>query len=340
MLTNESLPPVVGISKSHVSDDLYICALGFEERCPTATRRLGQIGYKAKHAIFLTYDTNPEDNKLNEESLKELLNSISLSVPQVSEYRLSEPNISLRNFMSTLRGMASLIESVTVDISSFSSGAILQILDALLRHPSIKSIRILYTEAAEYFPKKEDDIVKDHLSVGVKDVFSLPNFGGLHSAGYSQVLITFLGFSAIRAKGVYNWYQPTRKIGIIGKPPREDRGWRVDLTRRIHERHYHTNDQLIVLSTFDYAQVLQRLEELYLELSAEHNIGVSPLGSKMQTLGLLFFLLNHSDVQIIISVPEKFDAKRYSESSGPTWEVNLDCINIRERLGIRRLAPI
>ena len=47
------------------TDDLFLCALGFEPRCLTLPCRLAGSGYKANKAYFFKYSTNLEDNAVN-----------------------------------------------------------------------------------------------------------------------------------------------------------------------------------------------------------------------------------------------------------------------------------
>ena len=41
----------------------------------------------------------------------------------------------------------------------------------------------------------------------------------------------------------------------------------------------------------------------------------------MQTLAVLLFLQNHPDVKLLISIPIKYDPRRYSEGIGETYQI-------------------
>ncbi len=44
---------------------LFLCALGFEQRCLTIPRALATAGYKSSRAVYLQYSTNQDDNAVN-----------------------------------------------------------------------------------------------------------------------------------------------------------------------------------------------------------------------------------------------------------------------------------
>src|ERR1039458_8920523 len=74
------------------SESLFLCALGFEERCLTLPARLAASGYRADHAIYLQYETNSGDNESRLPSLLTALNVISDDV-QKFRYRSEERRV-------------------------------------------------------------------------------------------------------------------------------------------------------------------------------------------------------------------------------------------------------
>ncbi len=197
----------------------------------------------------------------------------------------------------------------------------------MFRHEQIrlKQIRIIYTEAEEYFPLKEDvnqRMPEDvYLSSGVKEVITIPTFSGVFLPGYSTLLIIFLGFDPIRARGAINFFQPSNKIGMVGVPPREDRKWRADEVKKRNLKVFDEKDEMILLSTFYYERTILKLNELYQKFSPNSNIAICPLGSKLQTLGVFLFVTEHPDVKLLFPIPMKFHPKRYSRGYTKTWQV-------------------
>lgn len=323
-LSSSDLPDIGRLSEYVTyNNELFVCALGFEDRCVAGAKMLSELDYKPEHVVVLTYDTNPDDNLEKKPKLEEYLRQICSKISYV-EYFYTEPLQNVKKFKKFLQDNFVGKINVTVDISSFSSSAVLQIINELIKNPSVETIQIIYAEAETYYPKTSTGYTNNEfLSTGLKDVITLPDFAGLFSVGYPHLLITFLGFSSTRARGVYNWYQPSRKIGIVGIPRKKELAWRVDLAKQIHENDYQFSDPLKEETTFDYKHTLDLLEDLYDTHSSKYNIGIASFGSKLQTLATLFFLKNHPDVQAIISIPKQFNSKSYSEGIGDVWRLEL-----------------
>jgi len=322
-------PPIEELSNQYKCDDLFVCALGFEDRCTAGPERLKQSGYICKKAVMLKYDVHEEENNRNWEKLIRILGNISETPFLTSDYFVTDPFKSESKFVDTLNMIAkqSSISSVTIDITSLSSASIIQILDLLFHsmQKALKQIRIIYTEAEKYFPLKKDikrRMPEDvYLSSGVKEVITIPRFSGIFLPGYSTLLIIFLGFDPIRARGAIDFFQPSKKIGIVGVPPQEDRKWRADEVKRRNLKIFDEKDEMILLSTFYYEETILKLNELYENFSTKSNMAICPLGSRLQTLGVFLFAKKHPDVKLLSPIPMEFHPKRYSKGYTKTWQI-------------------
>jgi len=331
-------PPIEELSNQYKRDDLFVCALGFEDRCTAGPERLEKSGYICKNGIMLKYDIHIQENDKNREKSRKILGNICETPFLTSDYFVTDPCKSESKFIDTLNMIAkqSSISSVTIDITSFSSVSIIQILDLLFRRTkkALKQIRIIYTEAEKYFPLKEDikkRMPEDvYLSSGVKEVITIPRFSGIFLPGYSALLIIFLGFDPIRARGAMNFFQPSKKIGIVGEPPREDRKWRAEEVKRRNLKIFDEKDEMIFLSTFYYEETILKLNELYEKFSPKSNIAICPLGSKLQTLGVFLFIKKHPDVKLLFPTPVKFHPQRYSEGYNKIWQIIFEFQNNHE----------
>jgi hypothetical protein len=331
----DKFPPIEKLSDQYMRDDLFVCALGFEDRCVTGPERLEKHGYICKNAIMLKYDVHEQENDKNREKLRKILENIGVTPFLTSDYSVTDPFKSESKFVNTLNMIAKQpsISSVTIDITSFSSASIIQILDLLFYHPqkALKKIRIIYTDAEIYFPLKKDikrRMPEDvHLSSGVKEVITIPGFSGIFLPGYSTLLIIFLGFDPIRARGAINFFQPSQKIGIVGDPPQEDRKWRADEVTKRNLMIFDEKDEIILLSTSCYEETILKLNELYENFSPKSNIAICPLGSKLQTLGVFLFAKKHPDVKLLFPIPMKFHPKRYSKGYTKTWQIIFELKN-------------
>ena len=100
-------------------DALFICALGFEDRCLSVPRMLAESGYRAERAILLEYDTNRDDNERNRPALEACLRRISshegVRVPVQSNDYPEQLDRVLRDVLGQSAGAPK--PNVTFDIS-------------------------------------------------------------------------------------------------------------------------------------------------------------------------------------------------------------------------------
>jgi hypothetical protein len=88
------------------------------------------------------------------------------------------------------------------------------------------------------------------------------------------------------------------------------------------------------VSTFSYTETLQLLHNIYSDRSAQFNITISPLGSKLQALGCILFCYQRRDVRVIYSIPSQYNAKRYSDGCKALWQIEFGSIEkLRSLLG-------
>lgn len=329
--TCPGFPDMEPLAAQPAHDDLLVCALGFEDRCTAGPSRLKRSCYKARRAIVLRYDVHERENSRNESRLLRILSHIVCEGIVDAEFSVRDPVRSHGSFAEALEPsrQGPPCKSVTVDITSFSSAAIVQILDTVLQLASRSgaTVRVMYSEARTYFPLRRDRHKRMpeevYLSSGVSATVVLPKFGGLFVPGFPTLLITYLGFDPIRLRGAVNLLQPARTIGIVGVPPRPSRRWRADEVRTRNAKIIPDDNSIAYLSTLYYQQTIVKLRQLYEQFSPDYNIALCPLGSKQQTLGVLLFAQGHRDVKLIFPIPVKFQPERYSKGYGKSWQLVL-----------------
>ena len=316
-------------------EDLFICALGFEPRCLALPSRLNDAGYQAKRAYYFKYTTNPEDNAANLSELDRHLSGIASTVEPIEA--------DVRDFPIRLRTLLELVISeaevdpprITMDISVAANRLLLRCVKVLLEYKI--RLRIIYSEAAIYRPTKEEyeknaarwteeeDLLG--LERGVGDVMLSVDHPGDDLDPLPDSLILFPNLKGDRSKAVISSVDPSllqnpsgKVIWLPGIPHLEQDQWRLEAVKKINGIGIDT--QYFEVSTFDYKDTLQRLENLYTKLSEESRITISPLGSKMQALGTALFCYMHHDVRVILSSPREYNAAQYSEGCKEMWKIN------------------
>lgn len=125
--------------------------------------------------------------------------------------------------------------------------------------------------------------------------------------------------------------QKDKIIWFLGRPHSPDNDWRLTAMQTINE----INDDATryEVSTFDYRETLETLEEVYISRVGKYRFSLAPMGSKMQAIGAALFAYLHPDVAIVLATPSEYNALQYSDGCVDRWIVNFGRIKeLRQNL--------
>ncbi|MFX0196437.1 MAG: hypothetical protein ACFFCW_09970 [Candidatus Hodarchaeota archaeon] len=332
-----------------IKDDMFLCALGFEDRCTQIPRLLAEKSkYKSKEAIFFEYSTNIEDNDINRSELMTFLNSFSELVNPMQ--------CDVENFVPNLRQTFLRIcqkedcPKITFDISSCSSKLLLSVMKILLE--SNIELRIVYSEANVYHPtkseieKNEKSVKKGALSKGVAEVLPSSEHPGYNLDALPDAVIAFATFNPERTKSMIVELDESllemsedRVNWVLGHPHHPKDAWRSDYLKEINK--ISDTAPLFKESTFYYKNTLTLLYKLWQKNFSKYHLNISPLGSKMQSLAISLFHYIKPDITITFSPPLKYDASNFSEGCKATWMIDLGSLgeirNALDEVGIIKI---
>jgi hypothetical protein len=340
------LPDIQPLDLTHGAaeggDDLFLVALGFEDRCPWIPELLAEgRRYRTGRAIYLEYGTNQSDNDLNKPRLLKALRSFAKRVRPM----LSDSD----DFASQLRGLLSEIcaksevPQVTFDISVCASRLLITALTVLFEFHV--NLRLAYSEAGLYHPTKEEyDADRDKwtsddklgLARGVSRVTRSPDHPGSRRDVLPEAVIAFPTFKPERIRAILAdvdrsllMRPENRVVWLIGNPHLPEDHWRADAQRDINN--IPPSALTYEVSTFDYKKTLEILERVYRPFDCKYLVNIAPLGSKMQSLGVVLFWYIRPEVSVYFASPQEYNAAQYSEGCKGTWKIDLGAL-----AGLRR----
>ncbi len=341
-------------------NSLYICAAGFEDRVKGIVENLKEINGKVfKYSVILEYYSSisyKQTQKKKEflEKNKENLYFLQNSLRNLSANMLENIIIDIDSIVRTDDNFRNMlidipvpeIDSIFIDISGMANFLILLTLYQTSKIFHNKEIFVLYTEAQNYFPQKDekDEILqlaeaRTESSImklgellgasGARETMILPYFKGYFKEDFPICLIFFVGYEPSRAIGLLDAYRPNIVITCYGVSPHEHFKWRTEFSKRLHTKlkvfeQYTYSD--IKISTFNIEEIISKLEDIYISADLEgkilyenYNIAITPQCSKLQTMATYLFCQSHPDVQVVFCLPGLFNPKRYSEGIGKSW---------------------
>ena len=286
-----------------------ICA-GFEDRAVATLRRLCETRRSDFSLGLVSYLPYQQENRIEE--LREISQSADL---QVTEFVYDRENPS--GMGEKLRRFTQMSERIFVDICGMSRLLIVQILAELLT-PESRSVTVIYGEAEEYPPSREqveqdhrEDVtrpVPGYLSSGIFEIAATPELSSVSMLGEAIRLIAFPSFDPAQLTNLLQELQPTYTEFIHGIPPAQENKWRTEAISKLNrsaldelrgKRDHET-------STLDYREILYKLLQIYAERSMFDRLVVAPTGSKMQAVAVGLFRAALHDVQIVYPTPQVF----------------------------------
>ena len=345
---NEILPKLPDISQLDIindtnkSDSLFLCALGFEERCLTIPRIYADSNnYSCNEALYFEYLTNRDDNEINRGELEEYLQKFS-KIKNPIPCQTNDFSESFRQLISRI----SLLEkpSITFDISSCTSQLIITVIKILFEFDL--NLQIVYSEANVYHPmiEEKDQYISQTaekditLTRGVSKIFIDQEFSGCNIDAQPEALIIFATFTTERTQSIISFIDESlydnpkeRIVWIIGIPHLKEDQWRMDLQRKINN--ITESVPSLNISTFNYKETINDLDKEYQKLNYKFHLNISPLGSKMQSIGIALFNYLHPDVTIVFAPPKEYGSKKYTEGMKNVWKIQFgETKKIRELL--------
>lgn len=329
-----SLPPLTRVQDTIKKDsqfNLYIGALGFEERTTKAADYLTKLGVNVQQALLLEFDRYYEEA----EKRRELMESILLKLTGGKAHHPVNAPLGLQDpfserFKKQLEGLSLDKMNIVFDITSCPSVILSQCLAVLLDLQC--NLTIVYSEAEEYFPTRaewESGDVKSFSRrvqgpfTGVRYLAKPPLLQADDTSELPVLIILFPTFNTERTEKILVDLEPAARFWIFGEPHKIPLNqYRTDMEMAFAAPIIHPGDPWTLVTTFDYRSALFALENLYVQNRSKYRIVIMPHGSKMQTLGVSLLACSHQISQIF-ATPKTYDPNRYSRGCADVWSIPL-----------------
>ena len=220
------------------------------------------------------------------------------------------------------------VGDIWVDVSALPMQGICSTLAAVREALPGLAVRIMYTEANEYFPTKKEAARTEREPLFAMSQEMLGNlipkhFGG-SSSEVSTCLLVFAGYEKHRSFGVVDELNPSKLVLVYGRPGNEQLSWRLPWSQRLHhELANRCPTASEIVSTLDPLESMRLLGKYYGFLFADHNIAVSPVCSKMQCVACYLFWERYRDVQLVFPLPVSYLPRRFSRGYRETFQFTL-----------------
>ena len=357
----QNLPEVQPFSCPEGQIDIFICALGFEDRVLAIPTRLSSSSWYRENripkAIVCTYTTNFQENEAKRENLE----NVVLQFCQMRvELRGDFPGELARELRKELFKAEATNAPLRVmfDISAASGNLIMSVMHVLVEYSSTHhlALTIAYSEPEEYCPSEEnfqeegEDLVLSACRSG--------DSNSLHEHGVSEVEINelypgdsqenrpeyIIAIPSYRTERLSRCLQrltdepladPDQFIHwILGAPPSDELHWRLELQSRVIRRllselaggDEESANKVLTPENHSVASTLDyrqimRLIFHLVDRNLGKNLSVVHMGSKLQAIGVSLTLAARPEVTVCYAKPTRYNTAQYSQGIGPAWQI-------------------
>jgi len=338
-----SLPAALPLQQSYDNSppDVVICTAGFEDRTAAVLEKLDAVGrVKGARLILIHYPTNEDANKAHQSRFDAVGSGMR----------------SRRDIVYSRAAFADALDAelhdvpdgahVIFDISTCSSYVFYPVMKALVSRNF--DLTLTYAEANVYYPTLDEwttvaekaDAERgrlfihafedaDFLSMGVDDVFPSNLFAERNPGNKPSTLVAMPNFNPIRIGSIVQRDRELNKtaddkvVWVIGVPPGEKNKWRAQALLRTNRPQAGTlaAEQLKYASTFDYKETIQVLEDIWSSCRYSSHLSIGALGSKLEHVGVFFFVYLHPEIGLWLAEPRLFKASQYSTGVGDVWAI-------------------
>ena len=308
-------PKLIPLKNFTYSTDMYICAMGFEDRSLISNENLAHNNFKTKHTLCIKYNEYENENEFHKNDLEKIWNVFSNNFEYIDydrKNRINETN----KLYKKLESLKNNTNSITINISSLHTYLQIWILNYAFNN--YNKIHIIYTQAKEY----ADQTQRDSYTSGIDEIFTMSEFSGAFLPGYSSLLIAFLGYDFNRANSIDEHVESFKKIGILPSEMLNSESGKILCDK--HKYNFNDGESLSYISIFDFEKMIHELEKIRIKNIENSNITIALNGSKLHSLFALLFVKKYQDIQLLMSSPLFYHPRRFSFGSINTFELILD----------------
>jgi hypothetical protein len=322
---------VVDPAKALDGLNVFVLATGFEERA-------FHVLNKCQPAPNLRVILIPFENDVpgNVETTAKYRRRVEDKFDQgrVSVLPLRGSNIQefVERFTAAIRELPPNLDEVGIDVSGMPSFLICAVLNSIRESRPYQRQRIIYTAAENYTPSKAEyeslkakqgediEYIPMSMALEMSDNLIFEPFTGYRSGGTKSCLALFAGYEPHRSTGVVDAINPTIMLLLYGKPSIKRLNWRLDLSRRLHNKFEKTRRCAVEeVPTGDINACIAKLEEYYNFIVDEYDLTISAICSKMQTIAAFLFWERYPEVQLTFPLPIGYDFDRCPKGVDATY---------------------
>ena len=280
-------------------NSIFISMIGIEERGLGFFKEKKQLDFQIDDYVFFINKEFESDKRL-----MKIQKELTEKFLKDQEFRLllasyDDPFKIVESFNHYVFNSKLDIKSSKVfcDISNFNRQNLLVLLWLLRRKYGLESIDLFYAVPKEY---------NSRISRGARGFTTIPFFGKSFSKDKEKLLILLVGYEIDRPLYLHKVIEPSKVILVEGIKPTDptflaaNENTIEELSQVIY------GSEIKKIPADDPVKAGRALTTILEENNERYNIIISPLNTKLQTVGLYLACERNPEVQVVYSFPDKF----------------------------------
>jgi len=309
----------------------FFCHSSFEPRALASIRSSDRCHGIDYSFVFHSNDyLGSEAYRENHGKIVEHLGSVSTNTPVEVPVDCENRDDLIHSYRDSIRKTLQQVDDIALDMSTFTRGRMICLLDLIIREKGDKPLYLFYSEPEKYATEQAENNTA-WMTKGAKNIVSVPGFGGDRQTEKKKLLVLLLGHDAERAVSVVETVDPDM-IVVVSQGTLKHRKKLQEVFLRINanilEKYgpriatIHTAPPRGWEAVYD---LFGRIHGMYCN---QYNITACLDGTKMQVVGAVAFCQKHPGIELLYMEPEKYNCASYTEGIGNTWWLEVPDMNM------------
>ncbi len=316
-----SYPPFINGGKT-----AFFCHSSFEPRALASIRSSERCQGIDSTFIFHSNDyLGSETYKNNHSDIVDHFDSISTHTPIEVAVECAQKDDLTQSHQDSIKRALEHVDDIAVDMSTFTRGRMICLLDLIIREKGSKPLYLFYSEPEKYATESIGGI-GGWLTRGAKNIVSVPGFGGEKQEDKKKLLVLLLGHDAERTISVVETEDPDM-IVLVSQGTLKYRKKLQEVflkgNANILKKYGDRIDTILTVPPRGWESVYDVFGRIHGMYRNRYNITACLDGTKMQVFGAVAFCQKHPSIELLYMEPEKYNCDAYTEGVGVTWWVEV-----------------
>jgi hypothetical protein len=309
----------------------FFCHSSFEPRSLACIQSLTRCPGIDSAFIFYSNDfLSSKTYKHNHAQIVDHFGSVSINSPIEVPLDCDNDNYLLDLHRESISHAINQADDIAVDLSAFPRGAMICLVDLIIKEKGGKPLYLFYSEPEKYATEKNGKKAT-WLTKGTKNIITLPGFSGEKQDNKKSLMVLLLGHNSERSISTVEATDPDMMVVISQGTLKQRKGLQEVFLKNnanIIDKYAYKIADILTVPTRGWEAVYDAFNRIHGLYKNNYNITASLDGTKMQVFGALAYCQRHPEIELLYTEPEQYNCDEYTRGIGLTWWLEVPDIKL------------